>query len=72
MDEGLWSTAFTGARHKVIKIILIYTTYHQTLFTVTKPAPDWNGTAVMDGEFKEIKLSDFRGRSTFSILSNYI
>lgn len=29
---------------------------------VSKPAPDWNGTAVVDREFKEIKLSDFRGK----------
>ena len=28
---------------------------------VSKSAPDWNGTAVIDGEFKELKLSDFRG-----------
>lgn len=28
---------------------------------VSKPAPDWNGTAVVDGEFKELTLKDFRG-----------
>ena len=28
---------------------------------VSKPAPDWNGTAVIKGEFKEMKLSDFKG-----------
>ena len=28
---------------------------------VSKPAPDWNGTAVLDGEFKEMTLKDFRG-----------
>ena len=31
-------------------------------FPVSKPAPDWNGTAVVDGEFKDIKLSDFKGK----------
>jgi alkyl hydroperoxide reductase subunit AhpC len=31
-------------------------------FVVSKPAPDWNGTAVVDGDFKEIKLSDFKGK----------
>lgn len=31
------------------------------MVAVTKPAPDWNGTAVLDGEFIEMKLSDFRG-----------
>jgi peroxiredoxin (alkyl hydroperoxide reductase subunit C) len=31
-------------------------------FSVSKPAPDWNGTAVVDGKFKEIKLSDYKGK----------
>ena len=30
-------------------------------FIVSKPAPDWNGTVVLDGEFKEMTLKDFRG-----------
>ncbi|XP_069745686.1 peroxiredoxin-4 isoform X4 [Narcine bancroftii] len=30
--------------------------------TVSKPAPDWEGTAVINGEFKELKLKDFRGK----------
>lgn len=29
---------------------------------ISKPAPDWNGTAVVNGEFKEIKLADFLGK----------
>ena len=29
---------------------------------VSKPAPDWNGTAVINGEIKDIKLADFRGK----------
>lgn len=29
---------------------------------ISKPAPDWNGTAVVNGEFKDIKLSDYRGK----------
>ncbi|XP_054722188.1 peroxiredoxin-2-like [Uloborus diversus] len=29
---------------------------------VTKPAPDFKGTAVINGSFKEIKLSDYRGK----------
>ncbi|KAK3578095.1 hypothetical protein CHS0354_006752 [Potamilus streckersoni] len=28
---------------------------------ISKPAPDWNGTAVVNGEFKDIKLSDYKG-----------
>lgn len=29
---------------------------------VQNPAPDFKGIAVIDGAFKEIKLSDFKGR----------
>lgn len=37
---------------------------------IGKPAPDFTATAVMpDGQFKDIKLSDYRGK--FMCLSNY-
>ncbi|XP_062943681.1 peroxiredoxin-4-like [Cynocephalus volans] len=29
---------------------------------VSKPAPYWEGTAVINGEFKELKLTDYRGK----------
>jgi len=29
---------------------------------LTKPAPDFQGTAVVDGDFKEIKLNDYKGK----------
>ncbi|XP_050390438.1 peroxiredoxin-2 [Patella vulgata] len=29
---------------------------------ISKQAPDWNGTAVVNGEFKDIRLEDFRGK----------
>ncbi|XP_076371226.1 peroxiredoxin 2-like [Tachypleus tridentatus] len=29
---------------------------------LTKPAPDFSGTAIIDGEFKEIKLLDYKGK----------
>merc|ERR1712212_298935 len=29
---------------------------------ISKPAPEWEGTAVIDGEFHEIKLKDYRGK----------
>ncbi|OBS65613.1 hypothetical protein A6R68_05853, partial [Neotoma lepida] len=29
---------------------------------ISKPAPYWEGTAVINGEFKELKLTDFRGK----------
>ena len=39
---------------------------------VSKPAPDWNGTAVIKGEFKEMKLSDFKGNLSPMTTRNYI
>jgi peroxiredoxin (alkyl hydroperoxide reductase subunit C) len=30
--------------------------------SVSKPAPDWEGSAVINGEFKQLKLSDYRGK----------
>jgi alkyl hydroperoxide reductase subunit AhpC len=29
---------------------------------IQKPAPAFSGTAVIDGQFKEIKLSDYKGK----------
>ena len=29
---------------------------------LTKSAPEWRGTAVVDGDFKEISLSDYKGK----------
>jgi len=29
---------------------------------LTKPAPEWRGTAVVKGEFKDISLSDYKGK----------
>uniref|UniRef100_A0A3B3ZP94 thioredoxin-dependent peroxiredoxin n=1 Tax=Periophthalmus magnuspinnatus TaxID=409849 RepID=A0A3B3ZP94_9GOBI len=29
---------------------------------VSHPAPHWEGTAVIDGEFKELKLADYKGK----------
>jgi peroxiredoxin (alkyl hydroperoxide reductase subunit C) len=30
--------------------------------SVSKPAPDWEGSAVISGEFKQLKLSDYKGK----------
>ncbi|XP_009996798.1 PREDICTED: peroxiredoxin-4 [Chaetura pelagica] len=32
------------------------------LIIVSKPAPYWEGTAVINGEFKELKLTDYEGK----------
>jgi peroxiredoxin (alkyl hydroperoxide reductase subunit C) len=29
---------------------------------ISKPAPNWEGTAVIDGKFTDLKLSDFKGK----------
>jgi alkyl hydroperoxide reductase subunit AhpC len=29
---------------------------------IQKPAPEFAGTAVIDGQFKDIKLSDYKGK----------
>ncbi|VTJ82807.1 Hypothetical predicted protein [Marmota monax] len=35
---------------------------HLTKAKISKPAPYWEGTAVINGEFKELKLTDYRGK----------
>ncbi|XP_013776518.1 peroxiredoxin-4-like [Limulus polyphemus] len=35
---------------------------HWSKAQISKPAPAWEGTAVVNGEFKELKLSDFKGK----------
>ncbi|XP_057336193.1 peroxiredoxin-2-like [Microplitis mediator] len=35
---------------------------HTTKAVIGKPAPYWEGTAVVNGEFKEIKLTDYKGK----------
>jgi len=35
---------------------------HWSKAQISKPAPDWTGKAVVDGEFKDLKLSDFKGQ----------
>lgn len=33
------------------------------LYLVSKSAPYWEGKAVVNGEFKDLKLTDFKGMS---------
>ncbi|XP_038173323.1 peroxiredoxin-4 isoform X1 [Arvicola amphibius] len=35
---------------------------HLSKAKISKPAPYWEGTAVINGEFKELKLTDYRGK----------
>ena len=32
------------------------------MFSVSKPAPHFEGTAVVNGNFEELKLSDYKGK----------
>ncbi|XP_042561690.1 peroxiredoxin-4-like [Clupea harengus] len=38
------------------------TCVYSSMAKISKPAPRWEGTAVIDGQFKTIKLSDFLGK----------
>ena len=62
--EDLWSMLSTGARRKVSDLLLLFTF---CCFAVSKPAPDWNGTAVVGDppSFKDVRLSDFKGTWLF-------
>ena len=48
----------------IINIILIISNITLLICycTVSKPAPHWEGTAVVNGKFKELKLEDFKGK----------
>ncbi|KAG7274372.1 hypothetical protein CRUP_028693 [Coryphaenoides rupestris] len=35
---------------------------HLSKAKISKPSPHWEGTAVINGEFKELKLTDYRGK----------
>ena len=35
---------------------------HWSKVQISKPAPAWSGKAVVDGEFKDVKLSDYLGK----------
>ena len=35
---------------------------HWSKAQISKPAPNWSGKAVVDGEFKDLKLSDYLGK----------
>lgn len=32
---------------------------------IGQPAPDFSATAVVDGQFKDLKLSDYKGKGAF-------
>ncbi len=58
MEHGIH---LSKTQSKYMHILQWDNEYFVFITLVTKPAPDWNGTAVLNGEFIEMKLSDFRG-----------
>lgn len=55
--SSLESNAFNNARNFSISTRLL-SGWPQ----IQKPAPDFAGTAVVNGDFKDIKLSDYHGK----------
>merc|ERR1719481_2112961 len=65
MNSILRSTVVLG--HKILsslpsKSYQIHTTARALAAEVTKPTPDFKGTAVVDGDFQEISLDSFKGK----------
>lgn len=40
----------------------VQTAFHHGFPHIAKPAPDFKGQAVVDGHFKQIQLSDYKGK----------
>ena len=65
-----WSYTQTNILQSFIsKILKKFNPAHSSFITVeflfisvSKPAPEFQGTAVVNGEFKDIKLSDYKGK----------
>ena len=65
-----WSYTQTNILQSFIsKILKKFNPTHSSFITVellfisvSKPAPEFQGTAVVNGEFKDIKLSDYKGK----------
>jgi len=51
-----------GVSNKFASIGKLHTSALNYAAEVAKPAPDFKGTAVVNGAFKEIKLSDYKGK----------
>lgn len=43
-------------------MISLYTQYTANMPALQKAAPEFAGTAVVNGQFKDIKLSDYKGK----------
>eukprot|EP00669_Euglena_mutabilis_P004072 TRINITY_DN1520_c0_g1_i1.p2 TRINITY_DN1520_c0_g1~~TRINITY_DN1520_c0_g1_i1.p2 ORF type:complete len:229 (+),score=101.77 TRINITY_DN1520_c0_g1_i1:23-688(+) len=56
--NALARVATTGLRRAAFPVLRTYA----SKAIVQKPAPDFSATAVVDGQFKTIKLSDYRGK----------
>jgi len=56
------SYAKWGVSNKLASVGRLHTSALNYAAEVAKPAPDFKGTAVVNGAFKEIKLSDYKGK----------
>jgi alkyl hydroperoxide reductase subunit AhpC len=48
--------------HAYVKQIIYFSGIHLCAPQVQQPAPDFHGTAVVNQEFKEISLADYKGK----------
>lgn len=56
-------SVYNIAKLKVsFKLSNFYINSYQYMYLVSKPAPPFEGLAVINGEFKEISLSDFKDK----------
>ena len=51
----------SGIYNAVVKVWRLRFQFSALVYVVGKPAPDWNGTAVLNGDFQELRLADFKG-----------
>lgn len=43
-------------------VLVLCFSFNKMPLQLTKPAPQWKATAVVNGEFKDISLSDYAGK----------
>uniref|UniRef100_A0A8C9NLH2 thioredoxin-dependent peroxiredoxin n=1 Tax=Serinus canaria TaxID=9135 RepID=A0A8C9NLH2_SERCA len=62
--ETLTFQYLNGAYKVGTDFLVLYSDFFSNILciSVSKPAPYWEGTAVINGEFKELKLTDYEGK----------
>ena len=62
MTTNAMSRFNNSARLESVRHFGVSSRLHSCFPQIQKPAPDFAGTAVMNGDFKDIKLSDYKGK----------